>query len=146
MDEKRDELVYIAGPLYTPAQRRYLEGLAEKFESNGVPTFLPHRDAGIAESDEDRSRTIFEQNVEHVRDATAVVAVLNGFDVDSGTAFEIGYAVSIDKPVVGVLEDLRTSEEVAMGDDSDINLMITQSVDSIVQDSDALVDAVLNRT
>lgn len=146
MDEKINGSIYIAGPLYTPAQRHYLEGLAEKFESNGIPTFLPHRDAGIAESDEDRSRTIYEQNVEHIEDAAAVVAVLNGFDVDPGTAFEIGYAVSIEKTVVGVLEDLRTSDDVAMGDDSDVNLMITQSVDSIVQDSDALVDAVLSWT
>lgn len=37
----------------------------------------------------------------------AVLAVLDGPDVDSGTAAEIGWAAAIGKPVVGLRTDLR---------------------------------------
>ncbi|HEX3873373.1 MAG TPA: nucleoside 2-deoxyribosyltransferase [Solirubrobacteraceae bacterium] len=36
-----------------------------------------------------------------------VLAVLDGVDVDSGTAAEIGYAGALGKPVVGLRTDLR---------------------------------------
>jgi nucleoside 2-deoxyribosyltransferase len=39
----------------------------------------------------------------------AIVAVLNGTDVDSGTAFEIGYGVARGLPVLGLYEDIRVS-------------------------------------
>jgi nucleoside 2-deoxyribosyltransferase len=39
--------------------------------------------------------------------ADAVVAVLDGADVDSGTAAEIGYAFARDKPVIGYRGDFR---------------------------------------
>ena len=41
--------------------------------------------------------------------AQAVVAVLDGTDVDSGTAAEIGYAAALSRPVVGLRSDLRIS-------------------------------------
>jgi len=37
-----------------------------------------------------------------------VVALLDGADVDSGVAFEIGYARGLGKPVLGVRTDYRT--------------------------------------
>ena len=39
--------------------------------------------------------------------ADAVVAVLDGVDVDSGTAAEIGYAFARGKPIVGYRSDVR---------------------------------------
>jgi nucleoside 2-deoxyribosyltransferase len=41
----------------------------------------------------------------------AVVAVLDGVDVDSGTASEIGYAFAKGKPIVGYRGDLRLSAD-----------------------------------
>jgi len=41
----------------------------------------------------------------------AVVAVLDGVDVDSGTAAEIGYAFARGKPIVGYRGDLRLSAD-----------------------------------
>ena len=42
-----------------------------------------------------------------IRAAAGVLAVLDGEDVDSGTAAEIGYAAALARPVVGVRTDLR---------------------------------------
>ncbi len=45
-----------------------------------------------------------------------VIAVLNGPDVDSGTAWEIGYACARDKELLGIHEDDRGNK---------LNLMIS---------------------
>jgi nucleoside 2-deoxyribosyltransferase len=42
-----------------------------------------------------------------IREAAGVLAVLDGYDVDSGTAAEIGYAAALGRPVVGLRSDLR---------------------------------------
>jgi nucleoside 2-deoxyribosyltransferase len=47
-----------------------------------------------------------------------VVAVLDGVDVDSGTAWEIGYAYAKGKPVIGLRTDFRTLS------DGVVNLMV----------------------
>jgi nucleoside 2-deoxyribosyltransferase len=48
-------------------------------------------------------------NAAMVRDADAVFALLDGVDVDSGTAAEIGYAAAVGTPVVGYRTDWRTT-------------------------------------
>lgn len=42
-----------------------------------------------------------------IRSADAVLAVLDGVDVDSGTAAEIGFAAALGIPVVGWRSDVR---------------------------------------
>ena len=48
---------------------------------------------------------IFMKCVEGVDASDLVVAVLDGVDVDSGTAWEIGYAYAKGKPVIGLRTD-----------------------------------------
>ena len=38
-----------------------------------------------------------------------MLAILDGDDVDSGTASEVGYACALGRPVVGLRSDLRNS-------------------------------------
>ncbi len=47
------------------------------------------------------------RNVELIDRCDGVLAVLDGTDVDSGTAAEVGYAGARGKPVVGLRTDLR---------------------------------------
>jgi nucleoside 2-deoxyribosyltransferase len=46
-------------------------------------------------------------NMLAIHEADAVVAVLDGMEVDSGTAAEIGYAAAIGKPIIGYRGDYR---------------------------------------
>lgn len=49
---------------------------------------------------------IYRTNIDMLRQADAVLANLNPFrgaEVDSGTAFEVGFAIALGKPVVGYL-------------------------------------------
>ncbi len=53
------------------------------------------------------SKHIFKTNIELLRRADAVVANLNPFrgaEVDSGTAFEVGFAIARGIPVIGYIE------------------------------------------
>ena len=49
------------------------------------------------------------KNFEMIRDSDLVVAVLDGSDVDSGVACEIGYAFGRGIPVIGYRSDFRSA-------------------------------------
>jgi nucleoside 2-deoxyribosyltransferase len=57
----------------------------------------------------DTNRAVGRRNAELIRSAAGMLAVLDGDDVDSGTAAEIGYACALSCPVVGLRSDLRNS-------------------------------------
>lgn len=115
-------MVYIAGPLFTPGERLYLERLAREIDALGFSTYLPHRDAGLASGDRRNTRHLFAADIAALDRARVIVAVLNGPDVDSGTAFEIGYAVAKGVPVLGLYEDSRISDP-----ETGFNVMIFHS-------------------
>ena len=95
---------YIAGPLFDDHERDYLVKIAEIVESFGFNTFLPHRDAGLVTGDftHEKKVKVFDVDMEYLKPADLVVALLTGRDVDSGTAAEIGYAYKASKKLIGV--------------------------------------------
>lgn len=61
-----------------------------------------------------RAATIFDNNIALLREADGVVANLNPFrgaEVDTGTAFEVGVAVALRKPVVGYVSEPHSMRE-----------------------------------
>jgi nucleoside 2-deoxyribosyltransferase len=124
--------VYIAGPLFTPAERRYLEELTAAVESAGFTTYLPHRDGGLVAPDRRESRAMYDSDLRALDACGAIVAVLNGTDVDSGTAFEIGYGVARGLPVLGLYEDIRVSGP------QDFNVMIANGCRVFAERKDLL--------
>jgi nucleoside 2-deoxyribosyltransferase len=55
------------------------------------------------------NQQIGENNAELIRTSDVVLAYLNGPDVDSGTAAEIGYAYGLGKKIYGFRDDFRLS-------------------------------------
>ncbi len=100
---------YIAGALYRDADRTVIEQVAELCTDVGIETFVPHVDAGIAsdEMSDDLLSEIMKKDMQGLNVAELVIAVLAGPDVDSGTAWAMGYAVAQGKPVIGVIDDVR---------------------------------------
>ena len=64
---------------------------------------------------------IAETNRAAIAAARGVIAVLDGVDVDSGTAAEIGYAFGIGKLIVGYRGDFRLSAD---NEGSTVNLQV----------------------
>lgn len=56
-------------------------------------------------------REVGARNEDAIRDVDLVLAVLDGPDIDSGVAAEIGFARAIGKPVVGYRGDFRSAGE-----------------------------------
>ncbi len=110
--------MYLAAPLFSQHERRWnreLAGLLRErivAHEDGSEVILPQdfRDRGKY-NDRKRLQVLFEKCVEAVRAADVVVAVLDGPDVDSGVAFEMGYAYALGVPVVGLRTDFRQLQE-----------------------------------
>ncbi len=104
-------IVYIAGPLFSQAERGFLEDLVDNLASNSgldpyKDFFLPHRDGGELGKGPKR-RSIFNLDIAKLNQAKIVVAFLDGQDVDSGTCIELGYAYASSKKIFGILTDFR---------------------------------------
>ena len=113
--EPRD--VYLAGPLFTPGERFYLDQIDAICHRWSLTTYLPHRDAGYGVAS--AASHYFSDDLEMLKACPRAIAVLTGGDVDAGTAWEIGYAHCAGKEVIGIREDVRQS---------DISLMIANSI------------------
>jgi hypothetical protein len=103
--------VYLAGPLFTPYERSFIDECAGRLRADGIEVFVPHEN--VLATGDTAAATIFAKDWKGLADADAVVAVLDGPMVDDGTACEIGifYALmqsdSSKKGIVGLLTDLR---------------------------------------
>ncbi len=116
--------VYLAAPLFSQAELDFNRRLRDEIKSAGFSIFLPQEDSNNIKDGKNRQAIIFNKNVEAIQNSDIIVAVIDGTDVDSGTAWEIGYAWALGKPVLGLRTDFRT-----MGIEGTVNLMIERSVE-----------------
>jgi nucleoside 2-deoxyribosyltransferase len=97
--------LYLAGPLFTQAERAWNARLAAALADAATTSSSPRtRFKAIASLHAD---TIFAVDVDGVRSAEAVVAIMDGADPDSGTSFEAGLAYALGIPIVLVRTDFR---------------------------------------
>jgi nucleoside 2-deoxyribosyltransferase len=140
--------IYFAGPLFTQAERAWNAVMAGALSAAGHDVFLPQTEVqAIATLDAD---AIFRVDLEGVRSAEAVVAVLDGADADSGTCFECGVAYALGIPIVAVRTDFRGGGDALPGQRlATINLMLSQAARAVVhlcdpgQTAEAVAEAVL---
>ncbi|WP_319506687.1 nucleoside 2-deoxyribosyltransferase [uncultured Methanolobus sp.] len=140
MDDKKQ--IYLAGPLFSQAERDFNVLLRDRLVEMGFSVFLPQEDGNDTESSrlEDRQRIIFENDVRGIDESDIVLAVLDGgSDVDSGTAWEMGYAYAKGIPVLGLKTDFRT-----FGDEGIINLMMEISIDTLQRDVEDILKVLEN--
>ena len=123
-------LVYVASPLgFThPTKAWYDAVLLPALEAAGHVVLDPWSASEelFAEASDHASlaaanREAAARNEQLLRDCDAVLAVLDGVDVDSGTAAEIGFAYALGKPVVGWRSDFRQAGDNAA---SVVNLQV----------------------
>ncbi len=114
--------VYLAAPLFSEAERDFNRKLRDEIKSTGFSVFLPQEDSNNVKG-EKRQEIIFNKNLKAIENSDIIVAVVDGIDVDSGTAWEIGYASAKGKPVIGLRTDFRT-----LGIEGKVNLMIERSI------------------
>lgn len=133
--------MFIAGPLFSQAEREFNLKVDKYLNKHRFETFLPQREVGklwkrIRKRGRKACRVIYEEDLRGLEGADVVVAILDGPDVDSGTAFEVGYACARGKPVIGLKTDMRV---FARGEE--VNNMLAQGVRKIVENFDDLLPA-----
>lgn len=115
--------VYLAAPLFSEAERDFNRKLREHIQSTGLKVFLPQEDSNNIREDINRQHIIFNKNLDAIEHSDILVAVIDGTDIDSGTAWEIGYAYAKGKTVLGLRTDFRT-----LGIEGRVNLMVERTV------------------
>ena len=91
--------VYLAAPLFTLEERNHNHEVAQMLETYVkdlevcLPQCVEADGSGIAQD-------ILKDDLNLLDSCDAVLALCNGPDVDSGTAFEVGYALASGKDVV----------------------------------------------
>ncbi|MGP8321283.1 MAG: nucleoside 2-deoxyribosyltransferase [Methanosarcinaceae archaeon] len=133
------KIIYLAAPLFSVAEREFNRKLRDQMVKSGFSVFLPQEDSNDTKDmrHHEKQNYIFKQNLKAIDNSDIIVAVLDGgSDVDSGTAWELGYAFATKKPVIGLKTDFRT-----LGSEGTVNLMIEVSLDVLATDTCELMDA-----
>ncbi|MBS7288137.1 MAG: nucleoside 2-deoxyribosyltransferase [Candidatus Freyarchaeota archaeon] len=128
--------VYLSAPLFCDAERTFNEVVAAALREAGFEVWLPQKLPLIKSGSDEEKRSIYLSNISVLRDCDVVVAVLDGVDVDSGVAFEIGYATALGKPVIGLKTDHRTFSKM-----EEVNLMLEVSIRTICRTISELVES-----
>lgn len=154
--------LYVASPYgFSPATRGYYEMLIlPAIEAAGWDAHDPWADpdgtiarrfaaagelTGDAQIAELRSidEWIGASNEQLIRTADALFAILDGPDVDSGTAAEIGFAAALGKPTAGVrLDTRRTGDNAGVTVNLQVEHWLTEGVHASVAGALAALGAV----
>ncbi|MDX2507558.1 MAG: nucleoside 2-deoxyribosyltransferase [Gammaproteobacteria bacterium] len=101
------QTIYLAGPdVFFSDSIKRRDKLLKLCKDNGFIGVYP----GDNNIYPPMANSIREANMKMIKDADYVLANLNpfrGFEPDSGTVFEVGYATALGKTVVGYCSDIR---------------------------------------
>jgi nucleoside 2-deoxyribosyltransferase/predicted secreted protein len=115
--------VYLAAPLFSEAERAFNMKVRDILEDHFFDVYLPQE---VGDDTHSRSETehqkIFRMNRDALDRADLLVAVIDGADADSGTAWEMGYATRRGILVYAIRTDFRMA-----GHHELVNLMLEQS-------------------
>ena len=127
--------IYVAGALFSEAERAWLDGLAARLRGEGFDCFVPHEQFG--ELRELTPAEVYRVDADGVRDANVLLAWLDGPSIDDGTACEIGMfaeLVATGDPryrgIVGLVTDLRLQRRRGNAVGDGMNLFVTGAIEA----------------
>ena len=123
--------VYVAGPLFSEAERSWLDALAARLRTEGIDCFVPHEN--FPELADVTLDEVYRIDTDGLRSSNALVAWLDGPMVDDGTACEIGMFHALmqsdpsKKGIVGLLTDIRGMR----GESTGVNLFVQGAIEDV---------------
>lgn len=128
-------LIYLAGPLFSEAERGWLDTLAARLRTEGFDCFVPHEN--FSELTELTPGEVFRIDAAGVRNANVLLAWLDGPMVDDGTACEIGMFAELvagGDPhycgIVGLVTDLRLERRRGNAAGDGMNLFLIGAIEA----------------
>lgn len=90
--------VYLAGPFFTFGERWLVNEVWNSLKGFGLKVFSPFHDVGHG-----KAKDVVDKDLEGLDESEIVFAIIDG--LDSGTLFEVGYAVSQKKKVIAFVQN-----------------------------------------
>lgn len=90
--------VYLAGPFFNFSQRWLVDEFYHALKGEFMDVFSPLHNVGIGNAEE-----VTSDDIKGLNDSKVVLALMDG--LDSGTLFEVGYAVAKNKKIVAYVEN-----------------------------------------
>jgi hypothetical protein len=124
--------IYLAGPLFTPYERSFIDECAAALRADGIEVFVPHEHE-LATGVDVSAAWIFAKDRPGIERADAMLAILDGPSVDDGTACEIGMFHALmqsdpsKKGIVGLLTDIRGMR----GESRGVNLFVEGAIEDV---------------
>ncbi len=134
--------IYQAGPLFTEAEQAWHKALSARLRDAGHEVIWPGdllTDEQIQNAGANASALIFDTCRLGIERCNCVVALLDGTQVDDGTAWEIGYAYAKGLPIYGIRTDFRHAGETQH---STVNSMIEGCLSGLVRRVEELVEKI----
>ena len=133
--------IYLAGPLFSECERAWLVDIKRQLEeiSQDITVIWPYDLIPHDEANSQGKQKIFEICRSHLDKVDVLVCVLDGPQVDDGTAWEIGYFYckhANKLPIIGIRTDFRNAGET---ENSLVNAMIECSCSRIANSSEELI-------
>ena len=141
--------IYLAGPIFSEAEQDWLRQLKTKIEEfarekdREVGVIWPYElisRSDIESLGDSAKQEVFDRCKSNLGQADFLVALLDGSQVDDGTAWEVGYFYSIrDRSrIIGIRTDFRRAGETQ---NSVVNAMVEMSCGRIVRSVEELMEA-----
>jgi hypothetical protein len=140
-------LIYLAGPLFSEAEKRFNLGLTQRLEALGFDVFLPQRDGVERDGPPydtmtpgERRHAMFHLDRTRLLDADVFLFVLDGRVPDEGACVELGiaycqkYLQNGEKLLLGLHTDTRAA---FIG--GRLNPMVLVPLDYVVDDVETLL-------
>lgn len=90
--------IYLAGPFFTFSERWLVNEVWNTFKSFGLNVFSPFHDVGHGQA-----KDVVYKDLKGLDESEVVFAIIDG--LDSGTLFEVGYAICQKKKVVAFVQN-----------------------------------------
>ena len=134
--------IYLAGPLFSESERVWLADVKRRLEeiSDDISVIWPYELIPRDEANTQGKQKIFQICRSYLDQVDVLVCVLDGPQVDDGTAWEIGYFYckhSNQLPIIGIRTDFRNAGET---EQSVVNAMVECSCSRITNSSEELID------
>ena len=116
--------IYLASPYGFSAQwkRLLLPEFVSALESLGLDVWEPFaRNGQVDVAQSGWAHKVAQRDLQDVRDADAVFAIVNGTPPDEGVMVELGAAIALDKPTFLFRDDFRRCTD---SEDYPLNLML----------------------
>ena len=146
---------YVASPLgFTESGRHYaaqvyLPALSEVVDPVDPWSFTTPAEVAAAEAAGSLAElwlTVGRRNSAAIRSADLIVALLDGQEVDSGTAAEVGYGAGLGKPCFGLRTDLRQNGEAGVAVNLQVVAFIADSGGQVAHSLEELVQMLAAHT